>query len=401
VDAPPKHHSKSETLADVFDPKRNAFGAARAILAIFVIYSHCYALGGFGMDPLQRALGRGITFGTLGVSLFFTLSGFLITRSASRTNTGRFLWHRFLRIFPGYWVCLIVCAFVIAPLIFQFEYGRVSRMFAVPNASPQGYVLRNLTVFDFHGRSLSKVLTLGQLMVSETLHRNPYPLMLNGSLWTLPFELLCYLSIAVVSLVGALQQTRRALLAAFFLVWGLITFQWLEPASFQAIFPPFAGSLFMLVLYFLSGALAFLYRNEVGYSRVRLGLCGLVLLSGAVVGWSGIIAPLTLPYLFLWLTCKLPLQRFEKRGDYSYGLYIYAFPIQQTLAFFQLPAAGFLTYFLSAILLTTLCAMVSHHLVEAPCLRFKNVDPRAVLGLFHLGRRSIELARPAASSTAP
>ena len=99
-----------------------------------------------------------------------------------------------------------------------------------------------------------------------------------------------------------------------------------------------------------------------------------------MAGWLGVIAPVALPYLFLWLACKLPFQRFDARGDYSYGLYIYAFPIQQTLAFFHLQIAGFWTYFLCALLLSTLFGILSYRLIEAPCLRFKNVDPRALFG---------------------
>src|SRR6476469_11072414 len=89
------------TFADAFDPRRNAFAFLRMVLALMVIVSHGFALGGFGMDPLARFTNDAHDFGGIAVAIFFLLSGFLITRrSLGATNAGRFLWHRFLRIFP-------------------------------------------------------------------------------------------------------------------------------------------------------------------------------------------------------------------------------------------------------------------------------------------------------------
>ena len=98
----PSKARHTETLANVFDPRRNAFGLFRFALAALVIVSHCYPLGGFGRDPLEVVTAGRLSLGLFAVAMFFVLSGFLITRSASRTSAIRFLWHRFLRIFPGY-----------------------------------------------------------------------------------------------------------------------------------------------------------------------------------------------------------------------------------------------------------------------------------------------------------
>jgi hypothetical protein len=115
----PSKARHAEKLANAFDPTRNAFGLFRFALAALVIVSHCYPLGGFGRDPLEVVTAGRLSLGLFAVAMFFVLSGFLITRSASRTSAVRFLWHRFLRIFPGYWVCLVVCAFILAPMICQ------------------------------------------------------------------------------------------------------------------------------------------------------------------------------------------------------------------------------------------------------------------------------------------
>src|SRR3954451_5058370 len=104
----PQTSAASSTFASAFNPDRNAIAFFRMVLAILVIASHSFALGGFGPDPFGRITEGQHNLGAIAVSLFFLLSGFLITRSVLRSRSvGRFLWHRFLRVFPGYWVCLL------------------------------------------------------------------------------------------------------------------------------------------------------------------------------------------------------------------------------------------------------------------------------------------------------
>jgi peptidoglycan/LPS O-acetylase OafA/YrhL len=399
---PPRFPKNSghETLADAFDPAKNAFGFLRFILAALVIFSHCYRLGGFGLDPLQRFTSVGLSLGLLAVALFFVLSGFLITRSALRTPAGRFLWHRFLRIFPGYRVCLLVCAFILAPIIYQIEYTHAYRIFAALHDSPQSYVGRNFAMLHLNEWSIAGVMYVWPRSIGATLHHNPYPFVFNGSIWTLPYELVCYLSVAALALFGVVKRARQVLLLVFVVEWSLYALNWLAPAVFQELFPFYcAADLLMFSLYFLTGVLCFLYRNEIPFSRALLLLSVLLLTGGLMVGGFGVIAPIALPYLFLWLACKLPLQRFDARGDYSYGLYIYSFPIQQTLAFLHLPVAGFWPYFLFALLLSTLFGILSYRLIEAPCLRFKNVDPRALIVKLRAKRQPVLLAVPAVEPT--
>lgn len=398
--APSSKNSGYETLVNAFDPGKNAFGFLRFALAALVVFSHCYPLGGFGPDPLAFFTADRLSLGLFAVALFFIISGFLITRSALRIPTGRFLWHRFLRIFPGYWVCLVVCAFILAPIICQIEYVHGYRIFTAPHDSPQAYLAGNFAMLHLNEWSIAGVMTVHPQSIAATLHRNPYPFIFNGSIWTLPFELVCYLGVAALTLFGIIKRARRVLLFVFVTGWGFYALNWLAPVVFQEFFPfRCLVLLLMLSLYFLGGTLCFLYREEIPFSPALLLLSALLLTGGLMVGWFGVIAPLTLPYLFLWLGCKLPLQRFDVHGDYSYGLYIYAFPIQQTLAFFHLPAAGFWTYFLCALLLSTLFGILSFRLIEAPCLQFKNADPRALIAKVRAKRQRIHLAAPVKSTS--
>jgi peptidoglycan/LPS O-acetylase OafA/YrhL len=119
---------RQNTLVARFDPRGNAIGFLRLAFAVTVIVSHIWPLGGYGPDPGRADNNLGI----LAVEGFFALSGFLITRSASRApSVGRFLWHRCLRIFPGFWVSLVVVAAMAA---------------AITGANSWGFIWNNLTL---------------------------------------------------------------------------------------------------------------------------------------------------------------------------------------------------------------------------------------------------------------
>src|SRR5207302_5625108 len=95
---------RSTSLAQAFDPRHNSLNFLRLALAVAVVAGHSIDLGGFGTDLILNKT----TVATVAVFGFFGISGFLIASSASRNGLGRYLWQRFMRIFPGFWVCLLV-----------------------------------------------------------------------------------------------------------------------------------------------------------------------------------------------------------------------------------------------------------------------------------------------------
>jgi peptidoglycan/LPS O-acetylase OafA/YrhL len=397
----PSKARHTETLANAFDPRRNAFGLFRFALAALVIVSHCYPLGGFGRDPLEVVTAGRLSLGLFAVAMFFVLSGFLITRSASRTSAVRFLWHRFLRIFPGYWVCLVVSAFILAPMICQVEYTHAYRIFAAPHDSPQLYLAGNFAMLHLNHWSISGVMNVSPQSIGKTLHLNPYPFVFNGSIWTLPYELICYLTVGLLAVVGVVRRARHVVLLLFVAGWALYASNWLVPSLFHHLLPfRCMAELLMLVTYFFAGAVCFLYREKIAFSAALLGVSAIALACALPNRWFGIVAPITVPYLFLWFATKVPFHRFDTHRDYSYGLYIYAFPVQQALAFFRIQGEGFAIYLASALLLSTLFAIFSYHLIEAPCLRLKNIDLHAVNAKLRARRRGIDITAPALDSSA-
>jgi peptidoglycan/LPS O-acetylase OafA/YrhL len=372
---------KAASLGDLFDARRNAFGFLRFALASLVIFSHCYSVGGFGFDPLETLSSQRLSLGILAVAMFFILSGFLITRSALQApSVGRFLWHRFLRIFPGYWVCLIFCAFMMAPLIFQLEYGHALRIFSMSPLSPQSFVAGNFAILHFRSLSIAGVVNVMPWSIGLIMSHNPCRWIVNGSLWTLPYELICYLGVAGFAALQILRRARGIVFSVFVISWAMHILACCSPQLFHDCFPQRAMSaLVMFCLYFSAGSVCYLYRERIRFSRgLVCGAC--CLLAGDLcAGYFGIIAPVALPYVFLWLACKLPIRHFDARADYSYGLYIYAFPLQQTLVFLHVHLIGFAGLFACTFLLSLSFAIASYWFVEAPCLRWKNVSPRDLI----------------------
>lgn len=370
----PAAHERSN-FATAFDPKNNAFGFLRLILAVLVIFSHSFPLGGFGIDRLEAVTEGRHTIGLLSVAMFFVLSGFLICRSASAGNSvPRFLWHRFLRIFPAYWVCLVVCACIFAPLVAYIEFGTFVRVFSAPQNSPQSFMIANVGLFHLNGLSVGGLMFIRPDSIAGLLANNPVPRTVNGSLWTLPFEVACYLAVAFLAAVGLLRRAKFAVLALFAALWYLYAFDCMDPDGFRRWFP-YSGVkvLVMLCVYFLAGCVCFLYREKIPHSDVAF-IVSLVVVGGSLpVGVFGLVAPIAITYAFLWLAFNLPFERFEMKGDFSYGTYIYAFPVQQALALLRIQDDGFALYFTCSLLLTLVLAFLSYRLIEAPCLRLKAV----------------------------
>jgi len=363
------------SFASAFDPKNNAFGFLRLTLAVLVVFSHSYPLGGFGTEPLAAFTQGRHTIGLVSVAMFFVLSGFLICGSASATTSvARFLWHRFLRIYPGYWICLILCAGLFAPLAAFLESGNPLRVFSAPWNSSQSFLIHNAGLFHANGLSIEGMLAIKPNSIAGLLRSNPLPGMINGSLWTLPFEVACYLAVAVLAAIGVLRRARWIVVALFVGLWCLHAFAYLNPDGFGRYFLS-AGMrpLVMLCLYFSAGCVCFLYREKIPHSTALFVLSLVLVGISLAVGALGLIAPIAMSYAFLWLAFTLRFGRFETRGDFSYGVYIYAFPVQQGLSLLRLHEEGFVLYFTCSLLLTAVLAFLSYRLIEAPCLRLKKL----------------------------
>ena len=302
---------------------------------------------------------------------FFGISGYLITGSAERSRPLRYLWQRFLRIFPAFWVCLVVTAFVIGAIAWSTDpavaHCGMSCYFDAPRNSPMEYVFSNA------------LLRLHQNVIVATP-----PFNWNASIWTLFFEFCCYVLILIFAVLGALRH-RWSLLLATAVVWignSVITFTPSLSAHFNIFVNRNPMSLIKLSAVFLVGACLYVYRDVVPDSGwIVLGCTALILADlfipthGKVPDFYFSPSNLALPlmaYPLIWLGIHLPLQRVGAENDYSYGFYLYGWPASQLLALWGLTRWGVIPYLTTSVVVAGCFAVASWWLVERHALRLKH-----------------------------
>ena len=347
-----------QRIADRAAGKDNNFNLLRILAALGVLVSHAYpiALGAGTPEPLSALLG-GVTLGTVSVMMFFSISGFFITRSfAGRRSVGQFFKARALRLFPALIAVLLVTLLVAGLWLTTAAPG------AFWAAAPK-YFLRNFTLF-------APLYDLPGVFTS-----NPYGTAINGSLWTLNYEVLCYLCVVLAGLAGLLTRPLgfAVALLGFAAAYGVNMVHTLHPRI---------DSLLMLGLPFAIGMAFWVWRRAIPLSLpLAVALLGLAFLLRQTAMIEPVLA-LALSYTtFVIGYAKIPvIAGYQRWGDYSYGTYVYAFPVQQMLA-----SVGVVTPFANmalALPLTLLFASISWHLVEAPAMRLKSVG----IGLWFAAR---------------
>ena len=354
--------------------KNNSIGFLRFVLACLVVLSHCYPLGGFKFEPLVAWSNGHQTFGGFAVAGFFFLSGYLITQSYTTSRSfGRFLWRRVLRIFPGFWGCLLVTACVFGPIVCVIQHTSVLAYFTVGSNGPLTYMTTNY------------LLDIKQWGIAGLLSHNPYPIAFDGSLWTLNNEFTCYLAVIVAGSLGVLGRKKPLI---FVLLGILLAMYAVSHQTDKLLLLHVARvliferrTLLEQAVYFTIGAVFFLYGRRIPLHPALFVLATLLVAVTIRYDIGRLIVPLALPYALIWLACKLPLSAFDRRGDYSYGVYIYAFPVQQVLALLGMNHYGLPIYLLLVMALTLPLAVLSWHCVEKPCIGLKN------LTLFDVTRR--------------
>jgi len=141
---------------------------------------------------------------------------------------------------------------------------------------------------------------------------------------------------------------------------------------------PFLGDpqLVPLMLFFFAGATWYLYRAKIVLSNKYAVLALVVYLLGLRYNFHTLVSPLAYTYLVFFMAAEFPIKAFDRKADFSYGIYIYAFPVQQLLAQLRFPDYGVYVYALAAAIITFPLAVASYYLVEKPALKFKNARLR-------------------------
>jgi peptidoglycan/LPS O-acetylase OafA/YrhL len=335
--------------------RANNFRVIRHFAAAAVIFSHAFQLtagaGGIADEPLHRLTGKSCA--EIAVDVFFVTSGYLVSQSLfTRRSLADYALARALRIYPALIAVVALTAFALGPAATTLplrDYFSLKPVYS--------YVAFDASALSpFHFRAA----------LPGVFASNPWPDSVNGSLWTLPWEVWMYVSLGVIF---ALRLHRGRWLAA---IWGaamalhlLCAFGWLGLSAFAAIALRFT-------VYFYSGVVFSRYRDHLPITLARQAIVTVLFLAAAAILGGDALLPvfLTSTIMFLALDERLVVARASEGADLSYGIYLYAYPIQQILVSLLGPHDAYLDAAL-ALLLTIPLAAMSWSLIEKPALDLK------------------------------
>lgn len=360
------------TISDALAGHNNSLGFIRLVLASVVIFDHAFPLGGFGADPFF-ALSRGqASLGSIAVDGFFGISGYLIAKSAMSADILQFMWRRFLRIFPAYWVVLILTAFVVIPIVWVAQGQSLATYFHVSGPGPVRFVLGNWTlhigtygIYDV----FAKTTPYGQLIHSSAV---------NGSIWTLIYEWNCYLLIGVLLVFGVLKRAKIVvpIITGFLFIVQVVLF--VSPTAIPQFIPWLSDQYtIMLTLTFLLGSCVAIYSKQIPYSNGLGILCAVLFLYTFREGGFQEVGVPAGVYLVLYLGARLPraVHRIGTTNDYSYGVYVYGFLVEQVLARVGLYKLGYFPFAIGTLVVSLGMAWLSWHIVEKRAMSLKAWGP--------------------------
>ena len=337
------------TLATFDGSRTNNFTLIRIFLAWFVLYGHSYAIQNPDgvRDPLNLVFQGSTWIGALSVHGFFAISGYLVCASFARRGFFDYALSRILRIYPALIVCVLIIVFVLGPAATELT---LTAYFD----SPKTYsYLKNALAFDSM-----------QWLLPGVFEQNKNSAV-NGSLWSLTAEVRCYVLLAGLGLLGAFQSKTFT----NFLIIALLTFGYFCYSDLPLVGEreKWSGA----VTFFIIGVFFYTNREYVHLNVQTALLASLGCYFSFGQPWFDYVFPVTFTYLLFYLAYMTPyLEIDEKLGDISYGLYIYAWPTQQMVAFL-LPSMGVIGNIVISSVVTVTLAFTSWKLVESPALALK------------------------------
>lgn len=348
--------------------RNNNFTVLRLVLAWLVLFGHSFPLTGTGFDPISKLMMPYTWIGGIAVGGFFAVSGYLVSASITQRSIPDFVASRSLRLYPAIICYSLVAILIIGPIAVKVP---LSQYF---EANPWEN-LKNATLWDW-------IYNLPYAFAN-----NPIPGSTNGSSWTLPAELRCYLLVLVFGFFGIFDTKTRANLALF----GLLI---LMRMSFPSV-PVFGDNprFESPLTFFVVGCLFWVNRAWIPLSwpLAIVAVVACVASFAAVTPWSLYTYVFAVTYVIFMIVYRLPHLDMDAYGDFSYGIYIYAWPIQQ-LVWFSGQNAYVNTLLATLVILPV--SYLSWRFVEKPALSLKKYlsrSPASIVGETRGKSSNIEL----------
>jgi len=349
------------SLADHVVGRANNFNLLRLVAATMVLVSHSYVLatGLKALEPLRWL--PNFSLGGLAVDVFFVASGFLVAGSLlQRRDLLEFCVARGLRIFPGLWVALLLTIVVVG-----FWFTTLSPVAFFTDWQTWRHFLKNAILF----RGISFELP-GAFIDA------PFPKAVNGSLWTLPEELTMYGWLAAAWLTLLVVRLNPEKWLRVFCC-GVALFAIVMDVWYRFSDQPSLGT-GLLASFFAGAAIYVLQRHIPASKALFVALVGAMLLSTLQPAAFGVTYRLGIAYVVIYaaLVPSGAIRKLSRGSDYSYGIYIYAFPVQQAIASIWHGVTP-IEMMVSSFAVTFFFAVASWHLVEERALKLKGKFSRS------------------------
>jgi len=337
-------------LGDMLVPEANSFGALRLAMAVLVVISHSYfyTFGSTAAEPITAWTGHSL--GEHAVQVFFILSGILVAQSFERSRSLMdFAAARVLRIFPALIVCVLLTALVIGPVVSHFSIREYFASSVLP-----AYILKTLS------------LSTGSAHLPGVFKGLPVSENVNMSLWTLKYEVLCYVGLACAGAAGLFRPRWRFCAATTVALFTAVIFA-AEPKDIDTY--AFGDNLRYFSVYFGTGVLAYLVRDQLVIAGAALVPLAILFIVALGTRFAELSTALLFCYAAIWAASKSigRLRMICNRVDMSFGVYIYAGPIQQGMIEYAPPLHPLIAAVLVGLVVVPL-AFVSWVINERPAL---------------------------------
>jgi len=293
---------------------------------------------------------------------FFIISGYLVFQSLERSNNiVDYFWKRFLRLFPGLLTVLLITV-LLAPFVYKN-----STVPYLENKSMWTYVPNNLSLYRM------------QYGISGVFETNPYKSVINGSLWTIPYEFTMYALLSLLIFFRKYQKiTKNILLFSFSLLVIANIFFFEQLGKYGYVLS--GKHLLDLGVFFVSGSLLAVVKiDKFKFVNATLYFAIILLFISLIFNFAGFVKYLILPIIVIVFGQKsTPVINSvgSTIGDLSYGIYIYAFPVQQTLVYYF--KLNYIYLMLFSFVISFILAYMSWHLLESKALKLKKLHITAI-----------------------